>query len=350
MEDVRILFIADTHLGFDLPFRPKVQRRRRGPDFFSSFQRALAPALRGAVDAVVHGGDLLYRSRVPNRLVEMAFAPLRRVADGGVDVFIVPGNHERSHIPHGLWALHPRIHVFDRARAFTLMARGQRVGLFGFPFCGRGIRRRFRSLLNQSGLGRTGVDIAVLCLHECVEGASVGPNGFVFRSGEDVVRAADLPTDVALVLAGHIHRHQWLTAASNGQRLPAPVLYAGSTERTSFAEKDETKGYVIVRLTADRAHCGSVQSAAFHPLPTRPMIFVTQRLGSSSGQALTRRLAALAAGWPADAVVKIQWEGTPSAEQAAALRASALRAVVPATMNVQLSGSVRAQRAGRPSR
>ncbi len=28
---VRILLLADTHLGFDLPFKPRVQRRRRGP-------------------------------------------------------------------------------------------------------------------------------------------------------------------------------------------------------------------------------------------------------------------------------------------------------------------------------
>jgi DNA-3-methyladenine glycosylase len=41
---VRILFLADTHLGFDLPERPRVDRRRRGPDFFANFVRALEPA------------------------------------------------------------------------------------------------------------------------------------------------------------------------------------------------------------------------------------------------------------------------------------------------------------------
>jgi DNA repair exonuclease SbcCD nuclease subunit len=38
---IRILLIADTHLGFDLPFRPCIKRRRRGPDFFANFERAL---------------------------------------------------------------------------------------------------------------------------------------------------------------------------------------------------------------------------------------------------------------------------------------------------------------------
>ena len=38
------LFVSDTHLGFDLPRRPRVERRRRGPDFFENFERALEPA------------------------------------------------------------------------------------------------------------------------------------------------------------------------------------------------------------------------------------------------------------------------------------------------------------------
>jgi exonuclease SbcD len=98
---IRILFLADTHLGFDFPFRPRIERRRRGPDFFRNFKRALEPAHRGEVDAVIHGGDLLYRSKVPDRLVDMALDPLKEVADRGVEVFLVPGNHERARIPRG---------------------------------------------------------------------------------------------------------------------------------------------------------------------------------------------------------------------------------------------------------
>ena len=129
---IRILLIADTHLGFDLPFRPRIQRRRRGPEFFANFDRALKPALNGEVDAVVHGGDLLYRSKVPPRLVEMAFDPLKQVAEAGVPVYLVPGNHERSAIPHGHLAQHPGIHLFDRPRTFTLQTRKGSLALAVF--------------------------------------------------------------------------------------------------------------------------------------------------------------------------------------------------------------------------
>jgi DNA repair exonuclease SbcCD nuclease subunit len=144
---VRVLFLADTHLGFDLPFRPRIKRRRRGFDFFENFETALKPAFNGEVDFVVHGGDVLYRSKVPARLVEMAFEPLKRVADKGVPVYIVPGNHERSAIPHGHLVSHPLIHIFDRPRTFSLQKKDGILALVGFPFQRTGIRKNFSHLL-----------------------------------------------------------------------------------------------------------------------------------------------------------------------------------------------------------
>ena len=79
-ERVRILLLADTHLGFDSPPHPRVTRRRRGPDFFANFERALQPARRGEVDLVVHGGDLFFRSKVPAALVGLEGRQLRGIS------------------------------------------------------------------------------------------------------------------------------------------------------------------------------------------------------------------------------------------------------------------------------
>lgn len=334
MDLVRVLLLSDTHLGLDWPWRPRVQRRRRGAEFFANFERALAPARRGEVDVVVHGGDLLYRSRVPNRLVEMAFAPLRAVADRGVPVFLVPGNHERSHVPHGLWALHANIHVFDRPRAFVCEVRSLRFGLCGFPFCRAGIRESFPTLLDQTGLRELEVDVAVLCLHECIEGARVGPHGYVFRRGHDVLPTALLPEGIAAVLAGHIHRHQVLREDLRGRPLVAPVVYAGSSERTSLAERDETKGYLVLHFAASSRRRGALRRWTFHPLPSRPMFAETWHLGAVAGPTVDVRLARLVARYPRDAIVQVRIEGKPTPSQAAALRASAVRHAVPLTMNV----------------
>ncbi|MCM2256694.1 MAG: metallophosphoesterase, partial [Vicinamibacteria bacterium] len=247
-EALRVLFVADTHLGFDLPQRPRTERVRRGPDFFACFSQALAPALRGEADVVVHGGDLLYRSRVPASLVSRALAPLLAVAEAGVPVLLVAGNHERSAIPYPLLASHPNLHLVGRPTTVRLERRGLRVAFAGFAYA-RGVRRAFPALLEATGYRDVEADARVLCFHQCVEGATCGPPpGYTFRDADDVVRAADLPADVAVVLSGHIHRHQVLRRDLRERPLPAPVVYAGSVERTSFAERDEPKGYVLATI------------------------------------------------------------------------------------------------------
>lgn len=242
---MRLLFLSDTHLGHGLPARPRSPGPRRGADFFASFEAALAPARTGEVDVVLHGGDLLYRSRVPAWLSDAALAPLRRLAAEGVPVVLVPGNHERGGVPHPLLALHPRLHVLDRPRTVVVEAGGVRVAFTGFPYTTE-VRARFPALLAEARARAPDADVSLLCMHHCVEGATCGPGNFTFSDAPDVVARADLPHDVAAVLCGHIHRHQVLR--SDG--LP-PVIYCGSTESTSRAEAGETKGVVLLHLDPD---------------------------------------------------------------------------------------------------
>lgn len=337
---MRVLFLSDTHLGFDEPARPRVVRRRRGADFTESYARALAPALAGEVDVVLHGGDLLYRSRVPAGLVERALAPLRRIADQGVPVMIVPGNHERGRIPYPLLARHPRLHVFDRPRTFDLESGGVRVAFSGFPYA-RDVRRRFPELLAAAEVDRPAgppAHLAVLCVHHAVEGATCGPGDFTFTTGGDVIRRADLPARLAVVLSGHIHRHQVLRRAGR----PA-VVYAGSIERTSFAEAQETKG--TVRLDLDAR---GVVRIAFVPLETRPMAVRTLALGDVTVDVARRRVADALAATPEDAVVQLRATGGPG-PATAWLTAAALRALS-GGRDVRLVASWAPRRAARPVR
>lgn len=257
MSAVRILLLGDTHVG-------------HAPGHIRGFEHALEPALAGAVDAVVHGGDILYRSRVPPSLVEQAFAPLKRVADAGVPVYVVPGNHERSHIPYPILAMHPGVHIFHGATTYTAELRGLRVAFAGFPYA-RGVRRAFGSLVESTRYRDARADVNVLCMHHCFEGSACGPDDHVFRAAPDVVRAADLPRDLAAVLSGHIHRHQVLTRDLRGRALPAPVMYAGSVERTSWVENPETKGTMLVVL-APGPPGGRVADWTFVPRPARQLV------------------------------------------------------------------------------
>jgi DNA repair exonuclease SbcCD nuclease subunit len=332
----RILLLADTHLGFDLPVRPRIERRRRGHDFFANYDRVLRAARDHAVHAVVHGGDVFYRSRVPASLVQRGFTPLKRLADDGIPVYVVPGNHERGAMPFPMLAEHPGIHVFDRPRTYTAAWNGVRVALAGFPSQRTGIRGTFREVLGATGWERAHADVNLLCVHQCFEGATVGPQNYTFRYADDVVRVAHIPLPFAAVLAGHIHRHQVLTTDLGGRPVPAPVFYPGSIERTSFAEREEGKGYLVLEVTPGGACGGVVQSWAFHRLPTRPMI-VADVSGHGAGRAHVRRLLADAiARAPADAVLRVRVSGVPAPDGFAAVRAAAVRALTPPMMNLEV--------------
>lgn len=325
---LRVLLVADTHLGFDDPPHARVERRRRGPDFSRNFELALEPALRGEVDVVVHGGDLFYRSRIPPALVERAFRPIARVAAAGVPVLVVPGNHERSRIPCPLFAVHKNVFVFDRPRTLALPFAGGVAAFCGFPFAAD-VRTRFGPLLAATAHAEVEASVRLLCLHQAVEGARVGTPEFVFTRGPDVIRGGDLPTGFAAVLSGHIHRGQRLSRGLDGAPLPAPVYYPGSVERTSFAERRETKGYLVLRIQPGPAG-GQVEGYEFRPLPARPMFRMTlEESGNDPLELLRRRLAAL----PADAIVRVH-AAVPG------ITSALLREMAPAGMNIDLAWPV----------
>jgi DNA repair exonuclease SbcCD nuclease subunit len=331
---IRLLFLADTHLGYDLPFRPRIQRRRRGPEFFANFKLALLPALQGRVDCVVHGGDLLYRSKVSPRLVAMAFEPLKQVADRGTPVYLVPGNHERSAIPHRHLAEHPRIHIFDRPRTYLLRKDDFTLALAGFPFVRHGIRSDFLDRLDQTGRRHVNADVQVLCIHQSVDGATVGPSGYMFRYAPDVIQASDIPTGFTAVLSGHIHRFQVLANDLEGNALQAPVYYPGAIERTSFAEKNETKGYLTLEFEADRLKSGRLIRWQFHELPTRPMIQLNLHPREMRTAELRSWIANTIRGLPQDGIVRLKIHGRISQDAMAVLRAASLRTIAPPTMNI----------------
>jgi DNA repair exonuclease SbcCD nuclease subunit len=298
---IKVLLLADTHLGFDLPAKPRVEKRRRGPDFFANTRLALEPALRGEVDLVVHGGDLLYRSKVPA-------------------------------LPYPLLASHENLHVLNRPRTVELEFDGVRLALGGFPCERDDIRDRFKSLVSECGVLDADSDVRLLCLHQTIEGARV--KGYTFRAGADIVRGRDIPPGIAAVLCGHIHRSQVLTTDLSGNGLAAPVLYPGSVERTSLAEREEPKGCLFLEIEADRERGGRLARSEFRELPARPMVVVSVDATGLTPEALEEGIRRGFERHPDDAVVSLKINGsiTPGAEEV--LRAANLRRLHPAKMTV----------------
>lgn len=325
---IHFLVLSDTHLGFDEPLRPRTSSPRRGPDFFANFHRVLHVARAERADAVIHGGDLFYRSRVPDSLVDRAMGPLVELAEAGIPVFLVPGNHERSSLPQTLFTQHDRIHVFDQPRTVRLTIDGLRIAIGGFPFVRQGVRDLFPQLVAATGLAIEPSDVRLLCIHQMVEGARVGPSGYQFRGGEDVVRASDLPGELTAILSGHVHRHQVLRVDLSGKPLSAPVVYPGSTERTSFAEMSETKGFVSIQAGPADRPARELRSIVFRDLPARPMY--TRTLDSGSLPSVLARFRSSLADVDTGGVLRVRVPADLASDPARII--AAVKAIVPPTM------------------
>ena len=161
----------------------------------------------------------------------------------------------------------------------------------------------------------------------------MGPSDYTFRRGPDIVRGRDIPPGFAAVLAGHIHRAQVLTHDLGRRPLAAPVIYPGSIERTSFAERREEKGYYLVTLTLSSP---PRVDPLFVPLPARPMVRLTLDVGDRDQEAALRYVGAQLAALDPEAVVRIQLEGPNTQRAARWLTAARLRELAPASMNVSL--------------
>ncbi|MEP0846119.1 MAG: metallophosphoesterase [Phycisphaerae bacterium] len=303
---LRILHLADTHIGAELPVRPRPGRTYRGDDFIDSYRRVLRLASEHAVDLVVHAGDLFDSPAPSPGAVAAAAGPLLELAAAGVPVVLIPGNHERSAIPSTLLLDHENLHIVRAPCTIALNLRGLRVVVAGLPCIRRQAAARFEDALRQSGWDELRGDVNILAVHQAFESAACGPSSFRFRSGEDVIERDAVPRGFDYVAAGHVHRYQSLAVPAPG--VP-PVVYAGSPDRITFAERNEPKGAVLATLADGRFQPRFIE----HPVRSMTACSVDVT-GLSRGHVLDAALSALR-DCPSGGIAAIRFSGRATASQ-----------------------------------
>jgi hypothetical protein len=100
------------------------------------------------------------------------------------------------------------------------------------------------------------------------------------------------------------------------------------------AEKDEKKGYLILEFAAEAVKGKGLKSWQFHELPVRPMSQLDLHGSGMTNVDLRSWLETRLAAIPEDSIVKLKIHDTVSHQAMEVLCAPALRALAPATMNI----------------
>ena len=322
---VKIVFLADSHLGFDYPLRPKKEKRRRGIDFFNNFDQVLAYAKSNNADMVIHGGDLFFRTRVPAPIVDSVYERIFNFAESGIPIIIVPGNHESSRLPISLFMQHPNIFYFTGPQVFHFNIKEIDFDIAGFPCIRRDAASNFTEMATEIQAQLRSESIKLLCMHQTIEGAKVGPSDFTFRNRSDTIPINVLPVDYHLILSGHIHRTQILWTNNR-----TPVIYPGSIERTAFAEKEEEKGFYEIEFEDDQNY-----SYQFLKLNARPMVDVLLTSEEYTESSLQKEIRHKILDLPVDSILRFKLTNN---DNLPLLNVKLLDSIIPPTMNYQVAG------------
>jgi DNA repair protein SbcD/Mre11 len=326
---LKIVFFADTHLGVDYPIKPKIERRRRGDDFFDNYKRVLDYAVESKADLVLHGGDFFFRSKVPAPIVDKAYDILYDFAENDIPFIIVPGNHERSVLPTSIFMNHKNIHVFDEPKTMFFEKQNAIVSITGFPNIRNGIKLQYETIFEQATEGNPDADIKLLLMHQAIQESQI--EGFTFRYGIDVLPLEMLPVDFNAVLSGHIHRAQIFHYDKKGKQIP--VIYPGSTERTSIVEMTEDKGFHELVFEETESNW-KLAETNFHILPTRLMVRIDITKLTEDKKVLKNLLEAELSKIDQNSVVRLRCE---IPETRKLLKAELLRELTPDTMTLSLA-------------
>ncbi len=326
---LKIVFFADTHLGVDYPINPKIERRRRGDDFFENYRKVLDYAVDSKTDLVLHGGDFFFRSKVPAPIVDKAYDILYDFAENDIPFIIVPGNHERSVLPSSILINHKNIHIFNESKTLFFNKKSAIIGITGFPNIRNGIKLQFNHIFETATEGNPDVDIKLLLMHQTIQESQI--EGFTFRYGIDVLPLEMLPADFNAVLSGHIHRAQIFQYEKDGKQ--TPVIYPGSTERTSIVEMTEEKGFY--ELIFEETETGwNLTETNFHILPTRPMVRIDITKLTEDERVLRNQLEVELSKIEQNSVVRLRCE---IPETRKLLKTELLRKLTPETITLTLA-------------
>lgn len=292
---IQILVTSDNHL--DPPavyFGPRRSERRN--DHLRCFEEVIEYAKANKPDLLLMGGDVFDTMRPSNYIRARVMEHFKRLHDLGIKIFLVSGHHdtpksvEEGVSPLAVYGNSGYATFFPDASKptrFDLNVSGIVVSVFGLSH--NPIHPVFQGnqdLLANMDLKPHG-SLNILLTHYPIEGFSG------YSGDEPVMRLASIPRDFQLIAAGHFHGYQTKRLGNT------TIVYPGSTERASFQEEGEEKGFAWAEISKEGdASVDHLRTSARpyrtleteFPKQSSPLEVIKQKLNENSDTKAVARL------------------------------------------------------------
>ncbi len=308
---IHVLLTADNHLDISaVQYGPKRFERKR--DFQRCFGTLVNFALENRPDLFLVGGDF-YDGILPGNPTRAFVAEqFKLLHDKEVKILLVSGHHdtprsiEQGVSPLAVHARSGQVYFFQNQEPYskTFKVEETSVNVTGMSL--NPSLAPDQDPIQGKTSGAEG-QVNIFLTHYPIE-------GFEGYFGQEThIQASSIPRSYQLFASGHLHHHQ--KHVING----TPVVYPGSTERASFQEEGENKGFLWLEL--DRT---GIINEEFHPTPARPMQTIDHKVSGEGS--LTRQIQeALEKKADSEKIIRVHVSGRVTLEQLSTYKRSALQ-------------------------
>ena len=198
-------------------------------------------AIAHNIKTVLFGGDMFHtRQRYSADVFNLVFEKLLSFSDNGIQLIMIPGNHDYADRDGLVHALQPfeaieNVFVIDREWNFFFTEK-QRSVIWGIPYTPS--LEEAKERLDNAAKEARDRDVNILLGHLGMQGAKVGSD-YVLVDENDV-RVSDVSGEsFNACFFGHFHEHQQLF--SNG-------WYIGATHEHNWGDSGGKRGFLHVKI------------------------------------------------------------------------------------------------------
>ena len=291
-----IVHTADIHIGVENYGRPDpvTKTSTRLVDFLGTLDEVVTFASENSADIVLFCGDA-YKSRNPNQTHQREFAKrIYSLANNGIQVFLLIGNHDSPNIPGPASALDifptlniPNVHIGSTLTTHLIETKSGPIQIVSLPWVRKG---QFMSSADTDQLSTEELNSTIqsmLTTEISYQASNLDPDIPSILSGHVSIDSARTSSEKSMMLGndyvllkssvalpqfdyvalGHIHKYQLLNETPK-------VVYPGSLQRIDFGEEKDVKGFCSIHLDPTKKTGQRETSYEFIPVNARRMVTI----------------------------------------------------------------------------